>query len=38
MRKQAALMLVLAAVMAANVAIWALPGRDGEAPINRDLR
>jgi hypothetical protein len=38
LRKQAALMLVLAAVMAANVAIWTLPGKDGEAPVGRELR
>jgi hypothetical protein len=29
-RKQAVLMLVLAAVLAANVAIWTLPGAGGE--------
>lgn len=28
-RKQAVLMLVLAAVLAANVAIWTLPGSNG---------
>jgi hypothetical protein len=31
-------MLVLAAVMAANVALWAVPGKDGEAPLGRELR
>ena len=35
-RKQALLMLVLAAVMAANVAIWALPSAGGgSAPIDK---
>ncbi len=29
------LMLILAAVMLANVAIWALPAGDGAAPIDR---
>jgi hypothetical protein len=29
------LMLVLAAVMLANVAIWTIPGPDGTAPIVR---
>ena len=29
------LMLVLAAVMLANVAIWVVPGPDGAAPISR---
>ena len=36
-RKQVTLMLVLAAVMAVNVAIWTLPGRDGQAPIAQEL-
>ena len=36
-RKQVALMLVLAGVMAVNVAIWTLPGRDGQAPIAQEL-
>lgn len=31
-------MLVLAAVMAANVAIWAVPGEDGRAPVERELK
>jgi len=31
-RKQALLMLVLAAVMAGNVAIWALPDSAGNVP------
>lgn len=30
-RKQVLLMLVLAAVLAANVAIWTLPGASGES-------
>lgn len=34
-RKQALLMLVLAAIAAINVAIWTLPGADGAAPVNR---
>ena len=37
-RKQAALMLVLAAVMAVNVAIWTLPDASGEAPAAKELR
>lgn len=37
-RKQIALMLVLAAVMAANVGIWTLPGAGGKAPVSQDLR
>ncbi|MEO7914082.1 MAG: hypothetical protein ABIR23_01770 [Novosphingobium sp.] len=31
--KQVALMLVLAIVMAINLAIWTLPGPDGAAPM-----
>ncbi|MDE2620592.1 MAG: hypothetical protein KGL54_10570 [Sphingomonadales bacterium] len=34
-RKQIVLMLVLAAVMAANVAIWVVPTGAGTAPISR---
>jgi hypothetical protein len=34
-RKQVALMLVLAAVLAANVAIWTVPGTVGPAPVDR---
>ncbi|HEX7751390.1 MAG TPA: hypothetical protein VF440_03235 [Novosphingobium sp.] len=37
-RKQVALMLVLAGVMAVNIAIWTLPGRGGEAPIAQELK
>ena len=33
--KQAALMLVLAAVMIGNVVIWTLPTADGSAPIDK---
>lgn len=33
-RKQAVLMLVLAAVIAANVALWTVPGKSGEAPVS----
>jgi hypothetical protein len=38
LRKQAGLMVVLAAVMAANVAIWAVPNERGEAPVGRELK
>jgi hypothetical protein len=34
-RRQALLMLVLAAVIAANIAILTVPGPGGEAPIDR---
>ena len=34
-RKQAGLMLVLAAVMIVNVLIWTLPDGSGTAPIER---
>lgn len=34
-RRQAMLMLVLAGVMAINVAIWTMPGGDGKAPVHR---
>lgn len=37
-KKQVILMLVLAAVMAANVAIWVIPGPDGTAPQAPELR
>jgi hypothetical protein len=33
-RRQVILMLVLAAIIAANVALWALPTRSGKAPID----
>ena len=29
------LMVVLAAIMLANVAIWAIPNRNGASPMNR---
>ena len=34
-RLQIALMLILAAVMAANVAIWAMPGEGNLAPLQQ---
>jgi len=34
-RKRPMLMLVLAAVMAVNVAIWTLPTKGGEAPVDK---
>lgn len=37
-RKQVALMLVLAAILAANVAIWVVPTRGGNAPLGQALR
>lgn len=37
-RQQAALMLILSAVMAVNVAIWVLPDDAGQAPVGQDLR
>jgi hypothetical protein len=33
-RKQVALMLVLAAILAANVAIWVIPTDKGAAPMS----
>ncbi len=36
-RKQAVLMLILAAIMAANVAIWTVPNASGDAPIVQTL-
>jgi hypothetical protein len=36
-RKQVALMIVLAAIMAINVAIWTLPDSTGTAPVGREL-
>ena len=38
MRKQAALMLVLAAVIAGNVAVWVVPDGSGKAPVNSAVR
>ena len=37
-RKQAALMLALAAVIAGNVAIWVVPDGSGKAPVNSEVR
>lgn len=37
-RTKAALMVLLAAVMAGNVAIWTLPDASGSAPLGRELR
>lgn len=34
-RKQIGLMLLLAAIMAINVAIWTVPGTTGTAPIDQ---
>ena len=34
-RKQIVLMLVLAAVIAVNVALLAVPGADGDTPVDR---
>ena len=36
--KQVWLMLVLAVVLAANVAIWVVPSQDGTAPVQQELR
>lgn len=37
-RKQAGLMLLLAVIMAVNVAIWTLPGNDAPAPLGQELK
>jgi MFS-type transporter involved in bile tolerance (Atg22 family) len=37
-RRQAVLMLVLAAVMAMNVAIWALPDGDGQSLVSESKK
>jgi len=37
-RKQATLMLILAAILAANVAIWLIPTRGGETLAQGSLR
>ncbi len=34
-RKQALLMLALAAVLAVNVGLWTLPGSDGTTPLDQ---
>ena len=37
-KRQVWLMLVLAAVLAVNVAIWVVPSTDGTAPVQQDLK
>jgi multisubunit Na+/H+ antiporter MnhC subunit len=37
-RKQIGLMLLLAAIMVANIAIWTLPDGSGNAPLGRELK
>lgn len=37
-RKQAGLMLVLAVVMAANVAIWSVPDQQGRSLAGQELK
>jgi len=37
-RKQAVLMLVLAAVLAANLAIWVVPDQQGKTLVGEELR
>jgi drug/metabolite transporter superfamily protein YnfA len=37
-RKQIALMLLLALIMAVNVAIWTLPDASGTAPLGQELK
>lgn len=36
--KQIGLMLLLAAIMAVNVAIWTLPDASGKAPLGQELK
>ena len=36
--RQVWLMLVLAAVLALNVAIWVVPSADGTAPVQQELK
>ena len=36
--RQVWLMLVLAAVLAINIAIWVAPSADGTAPVQQDLK
>ncbi len=36
--KQVWLMLVLAVVLAANVAIWVVPSPDGTTPVEQELK
>lgn len=37
-RKQVVLMLLLAAIVAANVAIWVVPDQQGKALVGQDLK
>lgn len=37
-RKQIALMLLLAGIMAGNIAIWTWPDAKGENPLARELK
>jgi len=37
-RKQVVLMLLLAAIVAANVAIWVVPNQQGKALVGQDLK
>jgi multisubunit Na+/H+ antiporter MnhC subunit len=37
-KKQIGLMLLMALIMAVNVAIWTLPGGSGKAPLGQGLR
>lgn len=37
-RRQAGLMLVLAVVMAANVAIWSVPNEQGRSLVGQELK
>jgi hypothetical protein len=37
-RKKAGLMVLLAAVMVVNVAMWTLPGSGGQAPLGQQVR
>ena len=37
-RKQIGLMLLLAAIMAANIGIWTLPDSSGNAPLGQELK
>lgn len=36
-RKQAVLMVVLAVIVAGNLAIWLLPDAQGSSPVGREL-
>jgi hypothetical protein len=37
-RKQIGLMLLLAVIMAVNVAIWTLPDASGKTPLKQELK